>query len=91
MILPPMKKSDLVTKTIHYSTSRAWRLGRAVLHARKTKQSTIQAILDQEGGIVLCGGKVGFISTVVDSSVQSVKRQVSCMLDAIKYFHSTSK
>ncbi len=51
---------ELLEKTIRHSVSRAWRLGQAVLHARKVKSSPVQAILEHEGGTLICRGKVRY-------------------------------
>ncbi|KAJ8303639.1 hypothetical protein KUTeg_020035 [Tegillarca granosa] len=62
--------ADLASKTIHYSISRAWRLGKAVLLARECNQSPVEAITKHEGGKLLITGKIVDVlreTTVVDS------------------------
>ncbi|CAH1790677.1 unnamed protein product, partial [Owenia fusiformis] len=46
----PLRKEDVLHKTVQHSTSRAWRLGHAVLKARAQKKDAFQAILDCENG-----------------------------------------
>ena len=45
-------------KFILYSLSRTWRLGNAVLRARRDKVSPVERILQQENGKLLITGKV---------------------------------
>ena len=54
----PLKSDEILSKTILYSISRAWRIGHAVLLARCKKSSPIDAILSVTNGKLLCRGKV---------------------------------
>lgn len=58
VVISVLKKADLASKTIHYSISRAWRLGKAVLLARECNQSPVEAITKHEGGKLLITGKI---------------------------------
>ncbi|CAH1790670.1 unnamed protein product, partial [Owenia fusiformis] len=57
-VFTPLKKEDILHKTVQNSTSRAWGLGHAVLKARAQKKDPFQAILDFENGKSLCKGKI---------------------------------
>ena len=46
--LNALNSEELLTKMIQHSISRAWRLGKAVLDARKQKTSTLSAIIEHE-------------------------------------------
>nr|XP_006811539.1 PREDICTED: uncharacterized protein LOC100375797 [Saccoglossus kowalevskii] len=51
-------KEDIMSHSVKYSISRAWRLGQAVIHAKSIKADPIQAILKCENGKLLINGKV---------------------------------
>ena len=53
-----LEKDDLTPKLVQFSLSRAWRLGQAVLSARKAKACPIQAIIAHAGASLLAAGKV---------------------------------
>lgn len=53
---------DVKTNFILYSLSRTWRLGNAVLLARRGKQSPVDSILQHENGKLLIIGKVADVS-----------------------------
>jgi len=54
----PFNKDLIDTHCIKYSISRAWRLGRAILEARKMHSSPLKAIEEKEGGKLLFQGKI---------------------------------
>jgi DUF917 family protein len=54
----PFSKSDVANHFVPYSISRCWRLGRAILMARKNKTSPIKSIEEQENGKLIFKGKV---------------------------------
>ena len=56
--LNALNSEELLIKMIQHSISRAWRLGKAVLDARKHKTSTLSAIIEHENAKILCIGKV---------------------------------
>ena len=58
--LNALNSEELLTKMIQHSISRAWRLGKAVLDARKHKTNTLSAIIKHENAEILCIGKVVF-------------------------------
>ena len=45
-------------KMVVFATSKAWRLGRAVHRAMKMHSSVLEAIVEQQQGVVLLTGKV---------------------------------
>ena len=45
-------------KMVVFASSRAWRLGRAVDRAMKMQSSFLEAILEQQQGVILLTGKV---------------------------------
>jgi len=54
----PLDKEAIETQCIKYSVSRAWRLGRAILEARKKHTSPLKAIEEREGGRLQFQGKI---------------------------------
>ena len=53
-----MTMSEMKEKCIFFSMSHAWQLGRAVLRAQHTHTNVLDAIKDQQKGIILITGKV---------------------------------
>ena len=53
-----MDFSSMMSKTVLYTMSRAWQVGRAVLRARRLHSSVLAAITDLQEGFVLIYGKV---------------------------------
>ena len=62
----PFTKEQIMTNCIKYSISRCWRLGRAILKARKEGTSPLKVMEDQEGGRLLFKGKVIDLKRVTD-------------------------
>ncbi|XP_041376421.1 uncharacterized protein LOC121388940 [Gigantopelta aegis] len=58
LTLTPLTKSDVMTKCVQHSVSRAWRLGNAILKARLEKKSPVDAILATETAIHVLTGKI---------------------------------
>ena len=60
---------DVLNTAVLFSLSMAWQLGRAVKWARLTHNSVLQAIANQQHGIILVTGKVRnaptFSSTII--------------------------
>ena len=59
-------KTTILERGIPNSLSRAWRLGRAILRARREKTSPVEAILNYEGGKHIANGKVGGFTQFLD-------------------------
>ena len=53
-----MTMSEMKEKCIFFSMCRAWQLGRAVLRAQHTHTNVLDAIKEQQKGIILITGKV---------------------------------
>jgi len=63
----------MMSKTVLYTMSQAWQLGRAVLRARRLHSSVLAAITDQQEGFVLICGKVcRYVGTTI--RVQSIRK-----------------
>lgn len=58
VIISSLQKHDVLNKTVMFTTSLAWRLGKAVINARHAKKSTAEAVLAVTGGKVLMVGKI---------------------------------
>lgn len=58
VVISKLQKDDVLEKTIMFTTSHAWRIGRAVINARNTKESTAEAVLRISGGKILVVGKI---------------------------------
>ena len=56
--LAVMTMSEMKEKCIFFTLSHAWQLGRAVLRAQHTHTNVLDAIKDQQKGIILITGKV---------------------------------
>ncbi|XP_077864278.1 uncharacterized protein LOC100376245 [Saccoglossus kowalevskii] len=56
-------KSDIMDYSVKYTFSRVWRLGQAVLQARRDRTDPIQAILQWENGKTLIVGKIADVKT----------------------------
>ncbi len=54
-----MDFDTVLSKTVLFTMSQAWQLGRAVLRARHLHTSVVRAIVEQLNGMVLITGKVG--------------------------------
>lgn len=50
--------NEMLEKCILFTLSQAWQLGRAVMRARVQHTDVIQAVVEQQKGIVLMTGKV---------------------------------
>lgn len=62
-----MTFSEMLEKCVLFTMSQAWQLGRAVMRARIQHTNIIQAVCEQQKGMVLITGKVhvhvhGFMS-----------------------------
>ena len=57
-MLPVAAGAQLQKFAIHHSLSHAWRLGRAILAARRTKADPVQAVTSQGNGTVLFVGEI---------------------------------
>ncbi|XP_067651773.1 uncharacterized protein [Haliotis asinina] len=57
----PLKRSDIMEKTVLYSYSHAWKVGDAVLRARVQKKSPIEAILKAERSAHILTGKISSV------------------------------
>ena len=53
-----MDYSTMLSKSVLYTMSRAWQLGRAVLRARHTHTPVLAAVAEQQHGLLLIRGKV---------------------------------
>ena len=53
-----MTMSEMNEKCIFFTMSQAWQLGRAVLRAQHTHTNVLDAITEQQKGIILITGKV---------------------------------
>ncbi|XP_062592492.1 uncharacterized protein LOC134253934 [Saccostrea cucullata] len=58
VVISSLQKDDVLEKTVLFTTSLAWKIGRAVINARNKKQSTTDAVLGVTGGNVLICGKI---------------------------------
>lgn len=58
LAFPPFNEQAVKTKFVPNSISRCWRLGKAILEARKNKTSPEQSFKDQENGKLIFKGKV---------------------------------
>ena len=58
LTLTPLTKSDVMTRCVQHTVSRAWRLGNAILKARLEKKSPLDAILTIETAIHVLTGKI---------------------------------
>ena len=56
--LGAMTMSEVMNKCIFFTMSQAWQLGRAVLRAQHTHTNVLDAIKEQQKGIILITGKV---------------------------------
>ena len=56
--LAVMTMSEMKEKCIFFSMCHAWQLGRAVLRAQHTHTNVLDAIKEQQNGIILITGKV---------------------------------
>ena len=54
----PVTLDQVLSTCVLFSFSQAWQLGRAVMCASTTKMSVVQAITEQEHGVLLISGKV---------------------------------
>lgn len=54
----PFEKEVVQKHFVNYSISRCWRLGRAILKARKEKTSPMKSMEEQENGKMLFKGKI---------------------------------
>ncbi|XP_077991831.1 uncharacterized protein LOC144446032 [Glandiceps talaboti] len=71
-----LTKEEIDTKTVWYSLSRAYRLGHAVLCARKNKTNPIQTILQHENGKLLFNGKMSDVSRATEGGFNRGKLTV---------------
>ena len=53
-----MTMSEVKEKCIFFTMSQAWQLGRVVLRAQHTHTNVLDAITEQQNGIILITGKV---------------------------------
>lgn len=58
MVLSHFKKEQIETSTVHFSLSRAWRIGDTVLRARAENQSAVDAVIKAVNGKMLIYGKI---------------------------------
>ena len=58
VVISSLQKRDVLGKTVMFTTSLAWRIGKAVINARNAKKPTADAILGITGGKVLIIGKI---------------------------------
>ncbi|XP_061176175.1 uncharacterized protein LOC133185129 [Saccostrea echinata] len=58
VVISSLQKDDVLKKTVLFTTSLAWKIGRAVINARNMKLSTTDAVLGVTGGRILIGGKI---------------------------------
>jgi DUF917 family protein/N-methylhydantoinase A/oxoprolinase/acetone carboxylase beta subunit len=58
VVISKLQKDDVLEKTVMFTTSHAWRIGRAVINARNTKEPTAEAVLRTCGGKILVAGKI---------------------------------
>ena len=56
----PMSFNEMLEKCVLFTMSRAWQLGRAIMRARVQHTDVIQAVVEQQNGMVLMAGKVTF-------------------------------
>ncbi len=56
--LPPLTGRQVNEWGVKYTVSQVWRLGKTVVQARAEKRDPVAAILAQEGGKLLFGGKI---------------------------------
>ena len=54
-----MTYSEMLVKSVMFTMSQAWQLGRAVFRARKLHTNAVRAVVEQQHGMVLLTGKVG--------------------------------
>eukprot|EP01015_Nassula_variabilis_P025663 TRINITY_DN5030_c0_g1_i3.p1 TRINITY_DN5030_c0_g1~~TRINITY_DN5030_c0_g1_i3.p1 ORF type:complete len:332 (+),score=70.68 TRINITY_DN5030_c0_g1_i3:1-996(+) len=57
----PITKQQILEKTIHFSLSRAWRLGKSILEARHNMTSPLDAIQARENGKLAFQGKLTYL------------------------------
>ena len=53
-----MTFKEMMEKSVMFTMSLAWQLGRAVMRARVQHTNVIEAVTDQQNGLVLMTGKV---------------------------------
>ena len=53
-----MTYKEMLEKSVLFTMSQAWQLGRAVMRARAQHTDVIQTVTDQQKGMVLLTGKV---------------------------------
>lgn len=58
VVISSLQKHDVLNKTVMFTTSLAWRLGKAVINARHAKKSTAESVLAVTGGTILIVGKI---------------------------------
>ncbi|XP_053401722.1 uncharacterized protein LOC123549025 [Mercenaria mercenaria] len=58
MVLSHFDKDRVLSSTVQYSTSHAWRIGDTVLRARSENRSTVDAVINSENGKLLIYGKI---------------------------------
>lgn len=54
----PMSLRQVLDTCVLQSYSRAWRIGRAIVRARRTHDNIIQSVAQQQDGSLLLSGKV---------------------------------
>ena len=88
--LNAVNSQELLTKMIRHSVSRAWRLGKAVLNARKDKTSILSAIIGHENAQLLCTGKVIFpvLNVNVDTCCRNCDREAKVtVIDVLLFIY----
>ena len=65
VLYAPLTKEDMATKSILYSVSRTWHLGRIVMEAWRAESDPIAAIIGAENGALLICGKVYYVLQVI--------------------------
>ena len=63
--LAPMTFNEMLEKSVLFTMSQAWQLGRAVMRARAQHTDVIQTVTSQQNGMVLLSGKVRFKMNVI--------------------------
>ncbi|XP_045192722.2 uncharacterized protein LOC123549023 [Mercenaria mercenaria] len=58
VVMSYFDKDQVLSSTVQYSTSHAWRIGDTVLRARAEKRSTVDAVVKSENGKLLVYGKI---------------------------------
>ena len=70
--LGQMKHSEVLSKCVLLSLSRAWGLGRAVLRARREQRTPHEAVVESQNGRLLMTGKVGCCTQCICKPVCSL-------------------